>query len=456
MKPFRWLVGVLTLALVLGTGCAFAAPAPAVPQPRVLMISIDGLKPDYYVRADELGLKVPALRRLMASGAYARGVVGVLPTVTYPSHTTLITGVPPRVHGIVSNKVFDPEETSNEAWYWYASDIRVPTLLSAAHGRGLLTGAVSWPVTVGAPADFNQPEFWRSGSKHPADLGLIDALSSPGLLDAVARRRGKAFGYPMTDQDRTDIALYILREHRPQLLLVHLFELDFAEHDSGPLTPEALAAVEASDVEIGRLLTALEEEKLGAETLVAVVSDHGFRTVTRELRPNVLLRRAGLIELAADGKVKSWQAYFQCDGGSAALHLNKPGDAAVEKKVRALFEPLAKRPGSGVAAILEPERIAALGGDGTSTLVLDAAPGFAFSAKSSGNWQGPAKDRGYHGYAPDHPELYASLILAGRMLAAKGDLGVVPMTAIAPTLARYLGLELSPDAGRPLEVLTAP
>ena len=100
------------------------------PQRRAVVVSIDGLSPSAYLDPDARGLAVPNLRRLAAEGAFARAVVGVLPTNTYPSHTTLVTGVPPRVHGILANRIFDPLETSNEAWFWYADEIRVPTLWS--------------------------------------------------------------------------------------------------------------------------------------------------------------------------------------------------------------------------------------------------------------------------------------------------------------------------------------
>ncbi len=87
----------------------------------VLMISVDGLKPEYVLDADAHGLKIPFLRSLMRDGAYARGVTGVWPTVTYPSHTTLLTGVSPAEHGIYNNLEFDPKDTFANAWFWYAA-----------------------------------------------------------------------------------------------------------------------------------------------------------------------------------------------------------------------------------------------------------------------------------------------------------------------------------------------
>ena len=118
------------LALVLlvpATTPVHAAAAPRDEAPRVVVVSIDGLMPGSYTQPDALGLSVPNLRRLARDGAYASGLVGVLPTITYPSHTTLITGVAPRVHGITTNTIFDPEGRSANAWNWYTSAIRVPT-----------------------------------------------------------------------------------------------------------------------------------------------------------------------------------------------------------------------------------------------------------------------------------------------------------------------------------------
>src|SRR5262245_51125043 len=87
-----------------------------VDQPHVVMISIDGLRP---ALLRDGRLAAPTLTRLAASGVYAAGVIGVFPTVTYPSHTTLITGVPPAEHGIYNNHPFDPEDGAESAWYWY-------------------------------------------------------------------------------------------------------------------------------------------------------------------------------------------------------------------------------------------------------------------------------------------------------------------------------------------------
>src|SRR5262245_4489329 len=119
---------------------ALTWPSAQTRAPHVIMISIDGLRPKLL---EESSVKLPTLRRLMDQGSWAR-VTGVLPTVTYPSHTTLITGVLPAVHGILDNRIFDPEGVSEQAWFWYSNAIKVSTLPGAVKGRGLSTAGVSW------------------------------------------------------------------------------------------------------------------------------------------------------------------------------------------------------------------------------------------------------------------------------------------------------------------------
>lgn len=443
------------LAAAVGLLAGASTLVAEAPARRLVLVSIDGLSPSAYTATGETGFAIPNLRRLAREGAFASGVEGVMPAVTYPSHTTLLTGVPPAVHGIFANTFVDPLGLSNDAWRWYAREIRVPTLVSAVRARGGSVGSVSWPVSVGMDADFLVPELWRSGSEHPSDLELLRALSTPGLIDAAASARGRPFGWPASDVDRTDLALAILRIHRPTLLLLHLFELDKHAHARGPFSAEARATLEASDRELGRILGALDELGLAGSTLVAVVSDHGFREATKVVRPNALLVEAGLLELDEKGKVRSWKAWFLSHGGSASLHLADPEDEGTPRKIRALLAAKLAEPGSGLAALVERPELDRRGSEPGAALVIEAAEGFAISRTPTGGWLGDAVDRGYHGYDPRRPAMRAAFVAAGPGLAKLGDLGVVPMTAIGPTLAAYLGVDLGREAVAPLPLFAA-
>src|SRR5205085_5835213 len=109
----------------------------------VILISIDGLVPDYYTAPERVGLRAPNLTALKKGGAFADGVEGVYPSVTYPAHTTLVTGVRPARHGIVQNRIFEPPtEPQTGAWYWYADALKSETLWTVAKKAGLKTAAV--------------------------------------------------------------------------------------------------------------------------------------------------------------------------------------------------------------------------------------------------------------------------------------------------------------------------
>src|SRR5512147_2841025 len=129
-------------------------------QSRLIVLSVDGMHPSLYRSASELGLNVPNLCDLAACGASAEAVESIYPSSTYPAHATLVTGVAPRVHGIYSHLTsLDPTESARP-WHWFAAAIDVPTLWNLARSHGLKTAAISWPVSAGAPIDFNIPEIW--------------------------------------------------------------------------------------------------------------------------------------------------------------------------------------------------------------------------------------------------------------------------------------------------------
>lgn len=424
-----------------------AATAPPAPESRVVLISIDGLMPSSYTDPAFLS-ETPNLRALARGGVWADGVVGVLPTVTYPSHTTLITGVEPSRHGIYDNQILDPESKSNGAWFWYANAIKVPTLPMAARARGLRAAAVTWPVTIGMDLDVNAPEY--VGSRHEESLEMLRVLSQPaGLLDAAANARGKAFSWPQTDRDRTDLATYILRTYDPHVLLVHLIALDSAQHAFGPGSPEARRTMQAVDANVGEIVAAVTAAGHPATT-VAVVSDHGFLPVERQLQPNTAFLQAGLLSVDARDAVREWRAWFHSSGGSGYVYVKDPAD---RPRVAALLETLKRDPANGIREIWTREALAARGAHPDAEFGLDVVDGF---------YTGPGHDvlvkatttKGGHGFGPDRRALHASLVMAGPAVSRRGSLGVVKMTQIAPTLAAILDVRLAADAAPALEIAT--
>jgi hypothetical protein len=415
-----------------------AAAAPASP---VLLISLDGLRPADVIEAKARGMKLPRLAALMREGAYATGVRGVLPTLTYPSHTTLVTGAAPAEHGIENNLTFDPEQKNQQGWYWYASDIKVPTLWALAHQRGIATANVHWPVSVAAPGiDENLPQIWRTGTDD--DRKLLAALATPGLLPPLEAELGPyAQGIDESvegDAVRVRFAAAMLKRDRPGFTTVYLAGIDHIEHQSGPGSEQAHDAIERTDALVGELVDAARAAM--PDVTVAVVSDHGFAPVSRDVNLFAPFIHAGLITLGADGKVAGWRAMPWLAGGTVAIRLADPADEAVRTQVRGLLDAIAHDPANGVDRILDREAVAALGGPADTSFLVAFKPGFEGGKDPAAPMVAPSTYKGMHGYLPDDPAMRSTLIVTGPALQRHGSLGLVDMRSIAPSLGRILGV----------------
>lgn len=260
------------LILLLGTICAVTSPAQSR---KLLVISIDGLDHRYLKDRDALKLRIPNLRKLIAEGALADGVVGVVPTNTWPSHTTLVTGVRSDEHGILDNNIRTEKGVER---YWYMTYLKAPTLWHAVRKAGKTSAAITWPVTVGDGIDYNLPEYFQGRAGGAMDLKSIQEKATPGLVDAIAKDYPSFATQWMDDRTRALGTMHILRRYQPDLTLLHFVDHDSTAHEMGPFSREAIATLEYTDELIGGILGILP-----ANTVVAVVSDHGFETVKNEM-----------------------------------------------------------------------------------------------------------------------------------------------------------------------------
>src|SRR5580658_1814580 len=413
----------------------FPVFAQTAPNRALLVISIDGMRPDYVSAADRHGLKIPNLRRILETGAHARGVRGVLPTVTYPSHTTLMTGVWPAKHGIYANTTFDPLGKNQSGWYWYGEDIRVPTLWEAAAKAGYVVGSVSWPVTVGARGiSWLIPEYWRASTDE--DLKLMRAISTPGMMKEFEPETGP-YETDLNnaipgDRARTRYAEAIIRRKHARFMTVHLAALDHLEHESGPFSPDANAALEEIDRMVGTLEQAMRAET--RNTAICIVSDHGFASIDHQFNIAVPFVKAGLIKPAKDWTASPWGT-----GGLAFVVLKDPRDAKLRGTVEKLLRELAADPANGINHILDRAEVAAMGGAANAEFAVDMKPGFSIGAALDGPAVREIKPGGTHGYSPVHAEMLAAFLISGPGIRQNFELGEIDMRSIAATLAAYLG-----------------
>lgn len=445
------LVVALVLELAPLRGLAYG-PAPRAR--RALVISLDGLDVRYLEKRDEYGLKIPTLRRLMGEGVWGR-VVGVYPSVTYPSHTTIVTGTYPARHAIQGNEIFErPDQPQTGSWNWFARDIRAETLWDVAHGRGLKTALISWPVGAGA-GDYSFPEIWKPGGTLEETREVIKLNARPaGLVEELERRDPALYRHVNKDEGddmRTRFAEYLVAEKKPGLVLVHLFDLDHFEHEAGPFTPEAFAILEKVDGYVGRILAAAERAGTLSETAVFIVSDHGFSPISKQILPGVILARAGLVRLSEDKRtVTEWRAAPHINGGSCAIVLRDPADRDAYRKALAAFREFANGEGRGVLRVLGRSELRRLKTYPHAALGLEAAEGYYFDKGYAGEAVVASKIRGQHGYLP--ARYYTSFIASGAGVTRRGSFGTIRLIDEGPTIARALGFRLPHAAGRALSL----
>jgi hypothetical protein len=268
----------------------------------LLVVSVDGLDQRYLENADRLGLKIPNLRKLMREGEWSRGVVGIVPTVTWPSHTTLITGATAEEHGILSNR--RPASEGGD-YYWDVNLLKRPTLLDAAAKQGKSTAVITWPVTVNAPVTYNLPEYFKKRRGGAMDTPSICAKAKPAnLCEQIAGRFPSFRQEWMDDRTRTLAVRYFLAQ-QTDIILVHLVDLDSEAHETGPFSIESNALLEYTDELIGTMAAALPK---GGR--LVVVSDHGFEAAKSEVHLRAEaprgVRPMGGFVLAEDDEAAAW------------------------------------------------------------------------------------------------------------------------------------------------------
>ncbi|HVV02438.1 MAG TPA: ectonucleotide pyrophosphatase/phosphodiesterase [Verrucomicrobiae bacterium] len=412
------------------------------------MISVDGLA-GYYL--DDPKAEMPAIRALAAGGARAQSMKPSTPTVTWPNHTTLVTGVNPARHGVVGNNYYDRATGKKVRLIFdpvYDKDVivKVPTLYDLAKEHGLKTAGIRWPASRNAKTlDWTMPDMtWGKEMLDDSTPALLDECKRAHIaLPAVTKSKHSSHVVP-SDATATRIFNMILHDHRPNLALLHLIEVDHTEHRNGPRSPEAYAAVASADARVGEVWDELKRDFPGRATLF-VVSDHGFSPVSRTLLPNVLFRKAGL--------ANSVQVVAQA--GAAMIYVtDTPRRADIISRMKSALTGL-----DGLDRVVTSDQFASLGmatpdqDPHAPDLLLLAKEGCVFGDTADGDLpigQKP-ESKGSHGHDSSLPDLQATFVAWGAGIKPKVNLGKISNTDVAPTIAPLLGFSLPQSDGMPLK-----
>jgi predicted AlkP superfamily pyrophosphatase or phosphodiesterase len=426
----------ITALLLVSSFTAFAQ------KPKyVVMISIDGFRPEFYKDPSWNAIN---LQEIAANGIYADGVRGDFPTVTYPSHTTIITGKFPAKHGVYYNTPFETKQQVGELGYTDSRRIKTETLWDAAHKKGLKTASVLWPVSVNAPVDYNMPDAARD-TKLTDPLAPFRKYSMPaGLFEEMEKNAtGKLYnqdldGHLSTDENLTRMASYLIETYKPNLTTIHLVCVDHYAHAEGRMGVDVKKAVANIDRNIGRIIEATERAGIKDSTAFLIVGDHGFVDINAQMAPNVQLAKAGLVgKTLQEGE---WKAQFFQQGGSTFLYLKDKNDQKTLKQVEAILNDLPSAQ-KKLFRIINRKELDKTGADPRVMLALAAIPGVSFSNATDGEIV-RAGNGGTHGHYPDFSEIQTGFMAFGAGLSKKKIIHEMGLEDIAPIVASLLDLQL--------------
>lgn len=411
----RFILAALALPAML------AAQAPH----KLVVISIDGLD-ERFLSNPALHVKAPNIRRMMRKGAAASGVIGVAPSDSWPSHAALATGTAPWRNGITAN--YQPNGPAEA--FVSASAIRTQTLWDAASAAGLKTATVYWPSTLGAHCSFDFPEYWETRQGNAIDFEPIASRAQPPAMSSLVEKMFPSFEKQLWDDSSSAAAAaWLLSAEKPDLLMVHMAEVDAEQHDTGALSVYARDMVDNDDDMVAQMMAAAP-----AGTVFAIVSDHGFENQNFLVRPRVMMKRdgvAGNVEVA-DGLIGTT-------------------DTKVARYLKSL---LAQPKKSGLAREVPMAEVKEKA-PGLSRWVaaFDTLPNYVASDEARGPAVGPGSHLGIHGLWPTRPGYRSVFILNGERVVQE-NLGEIDMLRIGPTLASVLGLKLKDAKQAALPVLS--
>lgn len=425
----------------------------------LLVISFDCLSSLDLPMLEEL----PHFQELFTKAAICKNVATVYPSVTYPCHASIITGNTPNRHGIVTNTLLQPNRPSPD-WYWHRRHVKGTTLYDEAKKAGMTTAALLWPVTAKAKIDYHMPEIFANRPWHH-QMAVSFVNGSKRYQIEMNKRFGhlrNGIAQPELDDFVTESTVHTIKTKKPDLMLIHLVDLDTQRHVHGFSSDEAHAAIRRHDRRLGKIIAALKERGIYEQSTIVALGDHSSLNHSHVVKLNVLLRESGLIHINKRGKVKDWKAYCKSNDGSAYIYLKNQEDVQTKERVRALLHSLVMNEANGIAQVFTGEEAGRLGADEQAAFMVEARRGFYFTEHVDGEAidvitkEDVAAGKytfASHGYSPEKESYSTVFIATGKGIRPNVEIESMRLIDEGPTFARLLGLDLGNTDGKVVEEL---
>lgn len=419
----------------------------------LIVISLDALK------ADDLDIikNLPNFSKLINHGSIIKRVKTIYPSLTYPAHTTIVTGKYPKNHNIINNKPFNIKH-KNTPWYWYRKYITSSTIYDEAKKNNLTVSSIFWPVSALSSIKYNMPEIFTY-NKHISQE-TISLLSGSFLYQLKMfykyKKMKDGFKEPELDDFGISVACETIKLYKPNLLMIHLLDLDSNRHVHGTNSVNAINALKRHDERIGLIIKTLKDNNLYSKSNIVILGDHGFQDYQKVISLNTLFKKEGYIKTNEKHNILDWSAIAKSCDGSAYIYLKNENDLTLKSNLYNLLCNLAKLHIHGIEKIFNKDELINLGGDSNASFMIEACKGFAFTDNICSSIESIPKPNGNesfgtHGYSPMKSSLDTLFIGFGPRFKSNTTIDKGNLIDIAPTLAQILNIPFPPCDGKSID-----
>ena len=396
---------------------------------------------------EEIYSKLPFLSNMIEKGTWIRKVESVYPTLTYPIHSTIVTGRYPIEHGVDNNLLVQPEKKAMD-WYWDHDYISGDTIFRNAHKKGYTISAFSWPVSGDLDIEYNVPEVWtyeeKDFSEHVKEKGSSEFVEE---LYSNFGKFNRDDSQKIKDEWMANAFAYTFEKHQPDITFLHLIDVDHQKHVYGSTHFAITDAIKELDDRLKRMFEKISKVKNLDEINIMLLSDHSQIDTAYPIRLNKVLADMDLVNVNEDGTVKEdWQAYFLTCGGSTALYTKEDNPKLVEE----IKEKIESLNIEGIDQIFTTEEISDLKSSDRAKLWIEAKEGYVFDADARDFIESRDKEpgpRGNHGFLPSKEKNLAIAIFKGPAFKESKIIENEKIVDIAPTINKIYDLEIKNMSG---------
>ncbi len=401
---------------------------------------------------------LPNFSQLIYNGATIKNVESIYPSLTYPAHATIVTGKYPCNHGVVNNTLLKPKEKTPD-WYWYRKYIKGETLFDLAEKNGLKTCSLLWPVSGRSKITYNMPEICCTKPWHNQIFmsSLAGSIKYQLTLNKKFGHLRSGIAEPYLDNFVTECAKYTILNFKPNLMLIHLTDVDTHKHYTGIHSVDTKEALLRQDRRLGEIISSLKAANIYDESTVVALGDHSALEGNKLIRLNSLFLKHGLISVNSRGAIKNYTTIAKSCDGSSYIYLKDKNHSETKEKLFKILRDISSMDECPIEFILDSQEAKDAGADPSCSFMLEAKLGYYFIDEHIGAFIEEVQDvevgvkshrtKATHGYSPRKPNYTTFLIGSG--VGIKNNTLIESGNIInhAPTLAKLLGLSFKNTDG---------